>query len=142
MIILHSIYIFNTTTCFDLILAAKVWRRKDLFTFAKYRPEVQKLRHITKKICGFIIVRKQMTSANTRRYYKYSRSYYVYWANYTSQSSVSESASEYSADGKVPIGFCGSSYIYQSTSVIFSDIHPHLNITKLYPFYTQIRTSH
>ena len=43
-------------------------------------------------------------------------------ANYTSQSSsVSESAStsEYSADRKVPIGFCGSSYIYQSTSVIF-----------------------
>ena len=65
-------------------------------------------------------------------------------ANYTSQSpSVSESASasECSADGKVSIGFCLSSYIYQSTSVIFPDIRPHPNIIKLYPFYIRIRSS-
>ena len=65
-------------------------------------------------------------------------------ANYTSQSSsVSESASasEYSEDRKVPIGFCVSSYIYQSSSVIFADIHSHPNIIKLYPFCIRIRTS-
>ena len=65
-------------------------------------------------------------------------------ANYTSQSpSVSESASvfEYSTDRKVSIGFCVSSYIYQSTSVFFADIHPHPNITKLYPFYIRIQSN-
>ena len=68
----------------------------------------------------------------------------LHGANYTSQSSsVSESASasEYSADSKVPIGLCGSRYIYQSSSVLFPDIHPHPNMTKLHPFYIQILTS-
>ena len=63
---------------------------------------------------------------------------------YTSQSpSVSESASasESSVNRKVPIGLCVSSYIYLSTSVIFDDIHPHPNITKLNPFYIRILTS-
>ena len=65
-------------------------------------------------------------------------------ANYTSQSPpVSEcvSASEYSAGRKVPIGFCVSSYFHQSMSIIFADIHPHPNITKLNTFYIRILTS-
>ena len=65
-------------------------------------------------------------------------------ANYTSQSpSVSESvsASECSADGKVPISFCLSSYIYQSMSVLFADFRLHPNIIKLYPFYIRICSS-
>ena len=45
------------------------------------------------------------------------------------------------ADRKVSIGFCVSSYIYQSSSIILTDIHPHPNMTKLDPFYIQIRTS-
>ena len=63
-------------------------------------------------------------------------------ANYTSQSpSASESAStsECSADRKVPIGLCVSSYIYQSVLVLSTDIPPHPNITKLYLFYIWIR---
>ena len=59
--------------------------------------------------------------------------------NYTSQSpSVSESASasEYSADRKVPIDFCVSSCISQSMPVI--KMYP--NIIKLYPFCIQIRS--
>ena len=66
----------------------------------------------------------------------------LFGANYTSQSpSVSESASasEYSSDRKVPIGLCASSYIYQPSSVIFPDIHPHPNFSKLYPFSMRIQ---
>ena len=57
--------------------------------------------------------------------------------------SVSESASvsEYRVDRKVLIDFCVSSYMYQFMPVLFTDIHPHLNNTKLYPFCIQIWTS-
>ena len=49
------------------------------------------------------------------------------WGNYTSQSSsVSESvsASEYSADRNVPIGFCVSNYIYQSFRALLPYTYP------------------
>ena len=63
---------------------------------------------------------------------------YLLGAKYNSQSpSVSASASKYSAGRKVLFDFCVSSYIYQSTPALSSDIHPHLNITRLY----RIRTS-
>ena len=55
--------------------------------------------------------------------------------------SESASASECSADGKVPISFCLSSYIYLSMSILFADICPYPNIIKLYPFYIRIRSS-